>query len=80
MVQAFINITDKTNRILNIVKAQFSLKDKSQAINVMAKQYEEEILDPPLRPEYIAKAKKIMKQKAIHIGTMEDFKKRYDIK
>ncbi len=80
MVQAIINIEDHTNRILNIVKAKFGLKDKSEAINIMAEQYEEEILEPELRPEYIEKAKKIMKQKPIKVGSLENFRKRYGIK
>ncbi|MFH1100615.1 MAG: DUF2683 family protein [Methanobacteriota archaeon] len=77
MVQAIINIEDKTNRILNILKAKYGLKDKSKAIDLMAQQYEEEILEPELRPEYIKKAKKIQKEKAIPIGTINDMKKRY---
>ena len=80
MVQAIINIDDRTNRVLNIVKAKFELKDKSQAIEVMARQYEEEVLEPQLRPEYIKKARKIMKQKPIKIGSLENFRKRYGIK
>lgn len=63
MVQAIINIEDNANRILNIIKAKFGLKDKSEAINMMAHQYEEEILEPELRPEYKEKLKKIMKGK-----------------
>ena len=35
MVQAMIDISEHTNRVLNIVKAKFGLKDKSQAINVV---------------------------------------------
>jgi len=57
MVQAFINIDDHTNRILNIIKAKYGLKDKSEAIDLMATQYEEDILEPEIRPEYIEKAK-----------------------
>jgi len=34
MVQAIIDIKDKTNRVLNMVKAKYDLKDKSEAINV----------------------------------------------
>ena len=75
MVQAIININDETNRILNIVKAKFGLKDKSQAINVMAYQYSGEILEPELRPEYIKKARKIMKEKPIHVGTPSNLRK-----
>jgi hypothetical protein len=61
MVQAIINIDQKTNRILNILKAKYGLKDKSQAINRMAEEYEQEILEPELRPEYVKKIKKIQK-------------------
>ncbi len=80
MVQAIINIDEKTNRILNILKAKYGLKDKSQAIDRMAQEYEEEILEPELRPEYIKKAKKIMKEKTVEIGNINNFKKRYGIK
>ena len=63
MVQAIINIDENTNRILNILKAKYGLKDKSQAIDRMAKEYAEEILEPQLRPEYIEKLEKIRKGK-----------------
>ena len=79
MVQAIIDIEDNTNRVLNIVKAKFGLKDKSEAINTMAKQYEESILEPELRPEYIEKAKKIMRQKKIHVGTVANLRKRLNL-
>ena len=75
MVQAIIDIQDHTNRVLNIVKAKYGLKDKSAAIDVMAEQYEESILEPELRPEYIKKARKIMKEKPIHVGTPNDLRK-----
>lgn len=79
MVQAIINIEEHTNRVLNIVKAKFGLKDKSEAINRMAKQYEETILERELRPEYIEKAKRIMKQKKIHVGTTDNLRKRLNL-
>jgi hypothetical protein len=61
MVQAIININEKANRILNILKAKYGLKDKSQAINLMAEHYEKELLEPELRPEYVEKIRKIEK-------------------
>jgi hypothetical protein len=61
MVKAIININEKTNRLLKILKAKYGLKDKSEAIDKMAKEYEEEILEPELRPEYVEKIKKIEK-------------------
>ena len=79
MVQAIINIEDQTNRVLNIVKAKFGLKDKSEAIDMMAEQYEKSVLEPELRPEYIEKAKKIMKQKKIHVGSVDNLRKRLNI-
>ena len=62
MVQAFININEKTNRILNILKAKYGLKDKSQAIERMAEEYEEQLLEPELKPDYIEKIRKIETQ------------------
>ncbi|MBT4387936.1 DUF2683 family protein [Candidatus Woesearchaeota archaeon] len=63
MVQAVINIEKQTNMVLNIVKAKFGLKDKSQAINLVVKEYEEAFLDVQLKPEYKTKLKKIIKGK-----------------
>ena len=79
MVQAIINVDDHTNRILNIVKAKFGLRDKSQAIEMMATEYETSILEPELRPEYVGKAKRIMKQKAIKVGNTKNLRKRLGI-
>ncbi len=80
MVQALIDIKDKTNRVLNIIKAKYGLKDKSQAIDIMVEQYEKEILEPGLRPEYIKKAKKIMEEKPIKVGKPKDLRKMMDMK
>lgn len=80
MVQAIINIKENTNRILNILKAKYGLKDKSQAIDIMAEEYEQEILEPELRPEYIEKAKRIMKEKPEKVGTPKDLRKMMGLK
>lgn len=78
MVQAIINITEHSNRILNIIKAKYGLKDKSEAINVVVEEYEEAILEPELRPEYVKKALRIHKQRSIKVGTVENLRKRYE--
>ncbi|MBA3064712.1 DUF2683 domain-containing protein [Candidatus Woesearchaeota archaeon] len=75
MVQAVINIDENTNRVLNIVKAKFGLKDKSHAINIVVNEYEENFLEPQLRPEYISKLKRIKKQKGIHFKNLGELKK-----
>ena len=61
MVQAVIDVEENVNRVLNIVKAKFGLKDKSQAINLVVHEYEEAFLEPELRPEYKVKLAKIIK-------------------
>ena len=74
MVQAIIDIEDQTNRVLNIVKAKFGLKDKSEAINVMAEQYEKELLEPQLRPVYMEKLRSIKKQKGIRFKSVNELR------
>ncbi|AFV22932.1 hypothetical protein Mpsy_0723 [Methanolobus psychrophilus R15] len=64
---------------MNIVKAKYGLKDKSAAIELVAKQYEEELLQPELKPEYIEKAKKIATQEAVDVGTVDELKNRLGI-
>jgi hypothetical protein len=75
MVQAMINIDEKTNRVLNIIKAKYGLKDKSAAIMHMAAEYEKEIMEPELRPEFIEKAQEIMKQEPIDVERLRTGKK-----
>jgi len=69
MVQAMINITKHANQVLNIVKAKYDLKDKSEAINLVVTEYEEHFLEPQLRPEYKEKLTKITKGK--HLSRKE---------
>jgi hypothetical protein len=59
MVQAVINIDEHANRVLNVVKAKYGLKDKSEAINMVVNEYEENFLEPELRPEYVEKIRNI---------------------
>ena len=77
MVKAIVTIDERTNRIINIVKAKYGLKDKSQAINLMAQQYEECIMEPELRPEFIESLKASEKEETVRV---EDFAKEFGIK
>ena len=77
MVQALVNVSEKTNRVLNILKAKYGLKDKSDAIDLMAELYEKELMEPGLRLEYIKKAEGIMKEKAVKVGSVAEMRKRY---
>lgn len=75
MVQAIIDISDHTNQVLNIIKAKYNLKDKSGAIELAIKQYEDQILGPELRPEFITKLQNIKKQKGIRFKNVEELRK-----
>lgn len=80
MVKAIVDIDKEANKVLNILKAEYGLKDKSQAINRMARDFEEIVLESELRPEFIKRMKRIQKEPIIRIGTIKDFKKRYGLK
>ena len=70
-----INVEENVNRVLNIVKAKYGLKDKSEAINLVVTEYEENFLEPELRPEYIEKLNKLEKQKGIPFKNISELKK-----
>jgi mannitol/fructose-specific phosphotransferase system IIA component len=57
MVQAMVNISNNANQVLNIVKARFNLKDKSQAIEKVVIEFGKDFLEPELRPEFIQRMK-----------------------
>jgi len=75
MVQNIINIGEREDRILNIVKAKFGLSNKSEAVALLIKTYEDSFLEPELRPEYIVKLEKIRKGKYIKYKSLEELRK-----
>jgi viroplasmin and RNaseH domain-containing protein len=77
IVQALVEIDENTNRVLNIVKAKYGLKDKGEAIELVITEYIEYEGEPELRPEFIKKMKEIKKQRSIKVN---DFAKRYGLK
>lgn len=62
MVQAIIEIPEEVNHILNIVKARYKLRTKSEAIAKIIMECGENIIEPELRPEYLEKLKRIEKE------------------
>lgn len=62
MVQAVINIPKEANHILNIVKARYNLKTKSEAIARVVLERGTELLEPEIRPEYLEKLRRIEKE------------------
>jgi len=70
-----ININEEANRVLNIIKAKYGLKDKSEAINLVVTEYEENFLEPELRPEYLEKLEKIRKGKYLKFSSVNELRK-----
>mgnify|MGYP001563724167 CR=1 FL=1 len=75
MVQAQIEIDENTNRVLNVVKAKYGLKDKGEAIQLVVEKYIEEENEPELRPEYLEKLQKIRKGKYIKFNSINKLRK-----
>ena len=78
MVQAMIEIPKEVNQILNIVKARYNLKTKSEAIAKIVVDYGGEILEPELRPEYLEKLDKIRKGKFIGYTSIDELRKKIE--
>lgn len=76
MVNALVNIGENTNRVLNMIKAKYGLKNKSEAIEFVVSEFVEYENEPELKPEFIAKINSISKQKSIPV---DDFAKRYGL-
>ena len=75
MVQNIIELGEREDRVLNIVKAKFGLRNKSEAIAFITQRYEDSFLEPELRPEYIEKLQKIRKGKYIKFNSIDELRK-----
>lgn len=62
MVQTVIDLKENEDRILNIVKAKYGFRNKSQAVALIAKVYADSFLEPELRPEYLKRLKEIKEE------------------
>lgn len=75
MVQAIVNIGEYEDRVLNIIKGKFGFRNKSDAINFVIDKFEEEFIEPQLRPEYLEKLKKIEKEKGSRFKSIAELRK-----
>ena len=76
MVNALVQLDGNTNKILNIVKARYGLKNKGEAIQYVVNGFVEYENEPEIRPEFIEKMKDVSKQKSIRV---DDFARRYGL-
>ncbi len=67
MVQTMVNLTEYENRVLNIIKAKFGFKNKSEAIKLIIQKYESEFLEPELKPEFIEKMGEREKEPVVQV-------------
>lgn len=52
MTKAVIELSEHANRIVNIIKARDGLRSKSEAIERILEDFEEQVLDPSLKPDF----------------------------
>lgn len=76
MVQAIVTLNEHENRVLNIIKGKFGFRNKSEAINFVIHEYENEFLEPELRPEYIEKMREREKEPTVKV---KDFRKHFGL-
>ncbi|MFW5846913.1 MAG: DUF2683 family protein [Nanoarchaeota archaeon] len=78
MVLATVNIPENENRILNIVKAKYGLKNREAALLMVLQSYGKEILEPELRPEFILRVQKIRKEKHHKFKDINDLRRQIE--
>lgn len=74
MNTAMITFEDVSSRIVNTIKGQYGLKNKSQAVNLIVKQYANELMELELRPEFVKRLDASMKRGGIPFKDMSDLR------
>lgn len=72
MPKAVINLSDRANRVVNIVKAKEGLKGKSEAMERIVEAYEEYILEPHFRPAFVDDVKRVRKGRFRKVNELND--------
>ena len=77
MVKAIIEIPERENRILTILKGKYGFRNKEQVIISLIKEAEEN-LEPELRPEFIKEMRRIDKEKGIPFKDIDDLRRQIE--
>ena len=75
VISARVSLTDYSNRVLGVIKAKYSLKDKSEALNKFIDMYGINEVEPELKDEYIEKLSVLEKQKGISFKSIKELRK-----
>ena len=72
MVSSVIDISERANRIIAIVKARYGLRGKSEAIEKITEEYENRILEAQFKPQFVEDVLRAEKEKSIKIKSIAD--------
>lgn len=72
MVTAMIVLDEYEDRVINIVKAKYGFKNKSEAVQYIIRQFESEFLEPELKPEFIERMEARRREPLVEIGDPEE--------
>ena len=62
VVQVQVDLSEKADRVVGIVKATHGLRSKSDAVDLIVEEYGERMIEEELRPEFVARIKRIEKE------------------
>jgi len=74
MVKSTIEIPERENRLLTILKGKYGLSNKEQVIISLIREAEEN-LEPEIRPEYVKKIRRIEKEKGVPFKNIQELRK-----
>jgi hypothetical protein len=77
LMKALLDIPQDVNQTLNIVKAQYNLKNKVQAITLVVNSFKQDHMEPELRPEFIQKILAGERKPGIPFTSVAELRKRY---
>ena len=70
-----IQVGEHEDRVLTIVKGKYGLKTKSDAINFVIVKFEENFIEPQLRPEYKEELRKIDQGRFLPFSSIENLRR-----
>ena len=68
MISARVQLSDYANRVLNIIKIKFALKDKSEALNKFVELYGDDLMEKEATEAYSKKAIETVKKHMAKYG------------
>ncbi|NYZ79777.1 DUF2683 family protein [Candidatus Micrarchaeota archaeon] len=73
MVQVVVDLTEKANKVAGIIKATYGLRSKAEAVDLIVEKCGEGLIEPGLRPEYVARVKKAQKGQFIRVKDVDKY-------